>query len=208
MPNTPTVRPNNQHDKERKEFLYKMYEQTWGNINRHLTIIWQSIAALIASVAVLGLVKENIMPIDIAVGLIVLVSIWLIANIYDANTWYSRNLIIISNIEKQFLNLEDTREIHYFFNEKPRGYSLVDHLQIQSHFGMVIAALALILHFVTRVYPGFYLSINQLDMQRAFPYVVTVLGVCYLRWFKAKQAAAHVKLLTKSPGIYMKSESN
>jgi hypothetical protein len=188
VPNNLNDTLEEQKEKDRREFLFKMYEQTWGNINRHLTIIWQSIAALIASVAVLGLVEKNIVPIDIAVGAIVLVSIWLIANLYDANTWYNRNLLIISNIEKQFLDPDDAREIHYFFKEQPRNYSLVDHLRIQSHFGVAIALVALISHFATRVYPGFSLPINKFDPQRTVPYLIAILGICYLTRFKTEQA--------------------
>ncbi|MDQ3816066.1 MAG: hypothetical protein M3362_00050 [Acidobacteriota bacterium] len=207
MPKTLDEPFEEQKEKDRKEFLFKMYEQTWGNINRHLTIIWQSIAALIASVAVLGLVEKNIVPIDIAVGAIVLVSIWLIANLYDANTWYNRNLLIISNIEKQFLDPDDAREIHYFFKERPRDNSLVDHLQIQSHFGVVIALVALISHFATRVYPGLSLPINNFDPQRTVPYVIALLGIYYLVRLKTNQNAQYEKLLTRSPGIQLGSDN-
>jgi len=208
MPNAQTDNPKEQREKDRKEFLFKMYEQTWGNINRHLTIVWQSVAALIASAAVLSLVEKNIVPIDIAVGLIVLVSVWLNANLYDANTWYNRNLVIISNIEKQFLDPEDAREIHYFFSEDHRKYTLVDHLQIQHHFGIAIALVALIFHFLTRVYPGFSLPIDKFDPQRTFPYLIAVLGIGYLSWFRTKQAAQHEKLVRRSPGVQLNTTSN
>ncbi|MFN2453299.1 MAG: hypothetical protein ABR577_03670 [Pyrinomonadaceae bacterium] len=48
-----------QEEKDRKEFLIHMYDQTWNNINRHITIVWQSVAALVASVTLLSLVEKK-----------------------------------------------------------------------------------------------------------------------------------------------------
>ena len=80
-----TANAQEQGEKDRKEFLLHMYDQTWNNINRHITIVWQSVAALVASVALLSLVEKDIVPIDLAISMTVLVSVWLAVNVCDAN---------------------------------------------------------------------------------------------------------------------------
>ncbi|MFN2453300.1 MAG: hypothetical protein ABR577_03675 [Pyrinomonadaceae bacterium] len=76
------------------------------------------------------------MPIDITISMIVLASVWLALNVYDVNAWYSRNLVIIANIEKQFLQQQDLHDIHYFFGERRTKNSLIEHFQIQLLLGL------------------------------------------------------------------------
>src|SRR3546814_2866580 len=40
---------------------------------------------------------------DVAASLIILLCAWLYAHMLDAAYWYNRNLVIIANIERQFL---------------------------------------------------------------------------------------------------------
>jgi hypothetical protein len=44
----------------RKEFLLKMYEVLWDNINRHILMPWQSIAVLIGTFALFSAVEKKI----------------------------------------------------------------------------------------------------------------------------------------------------
>lgn len=67
----------------RREFLIAMYQQMWGNIERHILVIWQSVAALLGAFAVLALIKEEIFPMDLACTLIVVACAWVGAHVID-----------------------------------------------------------------------------------------------------------------------------
>jgi hypothetical protein len=93
--------------KSRTQFLLEMYKQMWSNINRHIVVIWQSISVLLGAFAVFALVEKKVISLDVASVLMVLIAGWLVAHVVDANYWYNRNLAIIANIERQFLNATD-----------------------------------------------------------------------------------------------------
>jgi hypothetical protein len=100
---------NNMSDKEsaRKEFLLHMYDQMFNDINRHMGVVWQPITVLFGSFALIGAATQEIISMDIAVALVVVLIGWLIAILYDSSYWYNRNLAIIANIERQFLRQSD-----------------------------------------------------------------------------------------------------
>src|SRR5688572_13039755 len=103
------------HLSRRDEFILAMYSKLWDNIDRHLTVVWESVAVLAGATAVFALSENQIISIDVAGALLVLVSGWTVLHAYDANSWYNRNLAIIANIERLFLEAEDAKRIHYFF---------------------------------------------------------------------------------------------
>jgi hypothetical protein len=82
----------NDHD----EFLRDMYKAMWDNVNRHIGVIWSSVTVLIGGFAALGLVEKEVLPVDLAVALVVVVSMWQLAHVYDASYWVNRNLFIVS----------------------------------------------------------------------------------------------------------------
>ena len=57
---------------KRDEFLIKMYEQMFNDIDMHHKIVWQVIGVLIGSFAFIALAEKGIIPIDIAVSVVVL----------------------------------------------------------------------------------------------------------------------------------------
>ena len=87
-----------EHD--RKEFLLKMYDQMFNDINTHILVVWQSVGVVVGAFAVFALVEKNIIPMDYACTLMVTLCAWLFANLYDAPYWYNRNLVIIAPILK------------------------------------------------------------------------------------------------------------
>lgn len=87
-------------EKARSDFLIAMYNQLMGDINRHIVVVWQSVTTLVGAFAAWSLVEKNVISLDIAVTLIVGLSAWVLAHVYDAAYWYNRNLVIIANIEK------------------------------------------------------------------------------------------------------------
>jgi hypothetical protein len=102
-------------EKPRRDFLLAMYGQLMNDINRHIVVVWQSVGVLFGAFAVFALVEKKIVSLDIATSLILLLCAWVVAHVYDAGYWYNRNLVIIANIERQFLRPSDLREIHYYF---------------------------------------------------------------------------------------------
>jgi hypothetical protein len=105
----------------RDEFLKEMYGEMWNNINRHLTVSWQAVAVLAGGFALFfGLADRQAIAIDGAAALMPLVAAWQLCHVYDANTWFKRNLGIVSNIERQFLTRRDEKEIEFYFTEPHR----------------------------------------------------------------------------------------
>jgi hypothetical protein len=51
---------------ERKEFLLKMYDQMFNDINTHTLVVWQSVGVVVGAFAVCALVEKNIIPMDYA----------------------------------------------------------------------------------------------------------------------------------------------
>src|SRR5215204_1268507 len=147
-------RPSTQisSDDDRNQLLLHMYDQMFNDIDRHILVIWQSVAALFGAFAFLALVEKAIVSVDIAIALIVLIATWLIAHVYDAGYWYNRNLVIIANIERQFLRPEDQRNIHFYFGSHRANNKMMMHLRIQFWLGIGIAGLVLFYHFTMRVW--------------------------------------------------------
>jgi len=187
-------------DTRRDKFLVQMYSEVWGNINRHLSTVWQSAGVLASAFAIFALVEKETLPIDFASSLVVLIAAWLIALTYDANAWYNRNLIIAANIERQFLIEKDSREIHHFFTRHRTGENMVDHLKIHFYFGAGLAAIVLISHFITRVVPGFGASFCELEMVRSIPYVTALGSGWWIWWFRNDLIRKHDDFVRKSPG--------
>jgi hypothetical protein len=187
-------------EKRRDEFLSKMYDQMWNNINRHILVVWQSVGVLVGAFAIFALVEKNIISIDLASSLLILISAWLIAHLFDANSWYNRNLAIIANIERQFLKPEDACYVHYYFTEHRKSWSLLDQFQIQLGLGVGIYVLVIIYHFTARVLPGFGKPLSDFEVARSFPYLISILSFIVLASLRRKQMKAYEIFLRRSPG--------
>jgi len=188
---------------KRDEFLIKMYEQMFNDIDRHHKIVWQVIGVLVGSFAFIALAEKGIVPIDIAVSIVVLLSFWVIAHVYDSNYWYNRNLVIISNIERQFLNVTDLKDIQYYFGKHRNKNAIQTSLKIQLYIAWGIIAVFLIYHFMTRIYGGFFLKWNEsnIDWIRLIPYATAIVFYFVLvRWIKKKRENNYLEFLSNSPG--------
>ncbi len=132
---------------DRRTFLLEMYRQMFADIDRHMTVVWQSVSVLIGAFALFALVEKNIVPLDVAISLIILLCAWLISHMLNAAYWYNRNLVIIANIERQFLDNSDKHDIlFYFVKHRSDKNKMITHLRIQSSLGIAIAILVLIFH--------------------------------------------------------------
>ena len=130
----------------------------------------------------------------------VVICAWVGAHVVDANYWFARNLVIITNIERQFLFAEDRHQIHPYFagHRKP---TVLDHLAVQAWLAAGVYLLVVGWHFFTRVVPGFTSPWHDLQFSRSLPYVVTVVAGALLTGFVRKQRASYQALLRDSPGI-------
>jgi hypothetical protein len=186
-------------EKARSDFLIAMYNQLMNDINRHIVVIWQSIGVLFGAFAVFALVEKHVITMDIATTLIVMICAWVIAHIYDASYWYNRNLVIIANIERQFLKQSDIREIHYYFGNHRRVGSMITHLEIQLFLAAGVAGLVLAIHFMTVLMPA--LCHTQPASSMLFlPWIMAGLGSLF--WYRArhKASARYESFLRNSPG--------
>lgn len=189
------------YDKERKEFLVHVYNQMFNDINRHILVVWQSIGTLVGAFALLSLVEKNIISLDVAAALIVLIGTWLLAHLHDAAYWYNRNLVIIANIERQFLKKQDLKQIHYYFGKHRRDNKMLTHLKIQYYLGVSLVSLVAIYHFFMRVLPGIGSPWRNFEPERCLPYLAFVSGFILLVYLWSKRKANYEEFLRNSPGI-------
>lgn len=136
-------------DKRRDDFLIAMYNQLWGNINRHINLVWQPVSLLITTFGLLFLGEKGLIDFNVSVSLVILFSGWFIAHVYDTSHWYNRNLKIISNIERQFLRDNDEKEIHYFFKKDFDEERMITHLRLQLFLGIGIL-ITIVLFYIIR----------------------------------------------------------
>lgn len=185
---------------ERQEFLLKMYDQMFNDINRHIMVVWQCVGVVIGAFAIFALVEKHIISLDIASSIILLLSAWLVAHLFDAAYWYNRNLAIISNIERQFLIESDLTEIQYYFGAHRKDNKMIEHLRIQLALGVGLGLLVLLYHFVDRVMPGFSAPWSNFDPVRTLPYVVVIAAFIYLTKVKKDTNKKYQEFIGNSPG--------
>lgn len=191
----------------RKELLLKMYDQMFNDINRHIMVVWQSIGVLIGAFAIFALVEKKVVSLDIASAIVLLLCSWLIAHLYDASYWYNRNLVIIANIERQFLVKKDLKEIHYYFGEHRPDNNMIEHLSIQLFLAFGLAGIVFLYHFSERIYPGLSSTWNLFEPIRAIPYVLLIASSIYLFKLKLKCKVKYNEFIDNSPGIEVDTDN-
>jgi len=185
----------NDIEKFRLEFLLKMYEQMFQNINRHFQISWQLIPVVGGFAIAVGASQSNQDwvpdPQYLAITMVFL-SAWLMVNAIDANDWVTRNMWIIGNIEKQFLQLEDEVEIqHYFVGNRPLKH-FVTHFIIQIGASALLAISTLL-----------WLCIAHKDLETFWLCTVFgFFGICsiFVVWFFCHTRNKQGAFEAKSPG--------
>lgn len=192
----------------RHDFLLKMYDQMFNDIDRHYKIVWQTMSILIGAFAVFSFVEKNIITIDIACSIIILLGFWVIALIYDSNYWYNRNLAIISNIERQFLNHDDQKKIHYYFGEHRKFNSMQTTLKIQKIFSIIIITFFVYFHFIKSILPGFKFAFacDNIKLEKTLPYIALVIGFLIVNWLSKKRKEDYLEFIENSPGEFIDSK--
>lgn len=190
---------------KREEFLIAMYNQLMNDINRHIVIIWQSITTIVASFAVFSIVEKGYINQSIAITIILVLMIWLLLHIYDAAFWYNRNLVIIANIERVFLEGGDGKLIHHYFLQHRSKNKMLSHLAIQRHLAVVGAVLLISWHFFIVVLPDISFS-SELDFSRVMPYLAMILLLQQWRKVHVHNKARYDEFLRESPGKDISAE--
>jgi hypothetical protein len=187
-------------DERRDKFLLAMYREVWNNINRHMTVVWQSASVLAGAFALFALVDKGTFNIDVASMLLVVIAGWLVAHTYDSDSWFARNLVIIANIERQFLRPSDAHDIHFFFLEHRKAGDMVGHFRVHWALGVVVAIIVLSYHFVTRVRPFLGPSWVNFEMQRSLPYIAAIVCTILVWQFRKRANEHYMDLVKRSPG--------
>lgn len=187
-------------EKARADFLIAMYNQLMNDINRHIVVVWQSVTALLGAFAVWSLIEKNVVSLDVAVTLIVVIAIWVLAHVYDAAYWYNRNLVMIANIERQFLRQSDLREIHYYWGKHRDTSSMLTHLKLQRGLALGVAGLVLGIHFFTVMVPLIQDRFVGAKLQHFLPWAATIAGLFIWRRRHILAARKYAEFLKNSPG--------
>lgn len=187
---------------DRKTFLLEMYRQMFSDINRHMTVVWQSVSVVVGAFAIFALVEKQILPVDVAVSLMVMLCAWLYAHMLDAAYWYNRNLVVIANIERIFLRSSDAKDVQYYFTaHRSSKNKMITQLRIQSFLGIGIGIIVLIFHLSQRVWVGLGSDLQHFELSRALPYLTAVGALWYCSWLSGDRRAAYQTFLRNSPGI-------
>ncbi len=161
--------------------------------------MWQCFAVLAAFGATFRL-DEAGKSFDYAITFAILLCTWLIATNLDASAWFNRNIAIITNIERLFLNRDDVQLVHPFFGKRHDHMRIITHFQIQIYFAIGIAFASVSMHFLSRVRDGFEAPMVNLEFSRSMPYIVLSLS-CLVLWFMLRgQQKKQLAINSESPG--------
>lgn len=183
----------------RQEFLLAMYRQMYSDVENHFKIAWQSIGALIGSIAIISF-SDQIISFDVGATFAILLCWWMLSTIQDANYWYNRNLAIITNIEKEFLSDDDSGLIHPYFTQKRPRNSMISHLRIQNTLGICIGLIVISLHSIDRILPGLLSPVSHFEPMRAFPIVAALLAILNITNVARSNEKKYQEFLRMAPG--------
>lgn len=165
------------------------------DINRHIVVIWQVVGVLAASVAAIAISEQHGVPLEVAVALSFLVSGWALEHLHDSNYWYNRNLVMITNIERVFLNNEDLQLVHPYFSKYRNSNSFLSHMQAHRRFILIFCALIFSYYYIG-------LSVSAIDHSRNLflkicPFIGGLILFCWDRhliWKYTKKYGDYLKI--------------
>lgn len=189
-------------DNKREEFLLETYRQTSTHLGRHITGLWQCVGVVGAALIVFAQEKDKPLN-DYSCALVVMLCGWLAATTLDASNWFNRNLAIITNVERLFLNAGDLKLVHPFFGKHRKPGDYAQHFQIQLWLSGAVALLVLCYHFAERVAPGFSLPWTSFQIPRALPYLLTPIMLIVLVRLHRHYSTKDAEFQQKSPGIVL-----
>ncbi|CZG23927.1 TPA: hypothetical protein JF904_000564 [Legionella pneumophila] len=197
----------------RNEFLINMYNQMFNDINRHITLTWQPLITILSAISIIFLQDKLIIPPFLAVSFLFIIISWFIAHIIDAGSWYNRNLVIISNIERQFLDEEDKKLIHCYIADHRKKNKLISHLKINAYLGWTLYILVCgyyifwkLLPLISTYYCQKKIMLTIESLSDFLPLVILILSLYALYRFKTKEDDKYEEFKEKSPGKKIEGE--
>ena len=184
---------------DRTDFLLEMYKQLCAEIDRHIKATWQNLGVLLSTFAIFALIEKKVISPNIAVSILIAVCAVTIAMIVEANFWYNRNLVIIANIERQFLEDNDAEEIHYYFLQHRKDNAYLAMMKLQIIFVSIILAIVLIYHLAAVVAPTFSFK-NSFNLAQCLPYIVLSICTVWLLIFNGQRKKDYNTFRQNSPG--------
>lgn len=191
---------------QRVSFLLEMYKQCSSHLNRHVSAMWQCVAVIAASAAALR-VEQTSPMFDLGVCVAITLCAWLIASTFDACNWFNRNIAIISNIEKIFLDYEDLRKVHPYFHRGIVPGKIIGHFKVQLYLAYSVGAILLGGHFALRLAPGLFYEHYLIEPLRGAPYVVAVGAAIFIMKLRFKHVEHEKEFVQNSPGVEIKQHN-
>lgn len=201
-PTTNTPSATGRCDAKREEFLLETYRQTSTHMGRHIAGLWQCVGVVGAALIVFAQDKDKPLN-DYSCALVVLLCGWLAATTLDASNWFNRNLAIITNVERLFLNLDDLKIVHPFFGKHRSPGKHAQHFEIQLWLTGAVWALVLCYHFVESVVPGLSMPFADFRLARALPYLFTLIVLVALVRLRRHYVSKDKEFQMASPGIVL-----
>jgi len=184
----------------RDVFLLEMYKQCSAHLGRHVTAMWQCFAVLAAFAATLRLdVRDE--SFDYAIALSLLLCFWLIASNLDASAWFNRNITIITNIERLFLETADANLVHPFFTRPAKADRIINHFLVQIYFSIAAIFILISIHFLNRILIRGCINLRELSFSATIPYVVSFIAIYLLNAMHRKSIRQQEEVNKSCPGI-------
>jgi len=191
----------------REEFLQKMYEEMFREIEHQIDTVWQAVATVFGSFAIVALAEKGLVSFEFGITVVVILCGWLIATVNECSYWYNRNLCIVSNIERSFLEVGDLRNISYYFGAHRPNNRMISQLKVQVFLATAVFGLVLLYHLLERVADGFSLPLDNLSLTLAMPYGAALSVVIALAIQIKSRNADYAEFLANSPGVTIDTSS-
>ena len=194
-------------NKDKKEFLLAMYKELFNNVDRHISLSWQSVSVIASFLAAIMLTERFGVPSIITVSVIIIIAGWTIARLIDAEHWYDRNIHIISNIEKLFLSEDekDDKNIHFYFKKNRTRDNRLESVTIQI-YGTTLIWLLAIVYSMWRVPKNIednmvIFNTSNIYCESYFLIIISGIVAIILSIYKHHTIRALEKLRKNSPGL-------
>lgn len=191
----------------RREFMLHLYDKLWMDTEITIKMLWQTILIFFGALATLVLTKYQLstsnlfFPLNMTYTAMILAIMWMLGHIINSSYWFNRNLAMITNIEKQFLNKKDEKLIHYYFLS-PRPFKMLPYFKLQFIFILIVGILLILYHFFNFFLP-LYKELNFCSLlvkSVIFPYYIGIAGTIFLFLLHKAGENKYNEFNIKSPG--------
>ena len=172
---------------DRKQFMLQMYSAFWDCVSRAEDSAWKMIAAYVALFAGMYFLYQIVAPGGVATIFIIFSFVAIILSL-RANTWFLRNLGLISNLEKEFLDKEDYEILipRFFADPQTQFFNWeIWMVQAVSYFGVCVA-------FLFYIFPKIDVCEHRMVVAVVFTIGLLLTIICGLKYYNEnKQFFAH-----------------